>query len=140
MTPQRCHELCCDKPRMKKGGGRYCRAHRASATADAFGDALRAKIAELPQAMPHTSYLDAGEIDEISHGWSYVLQTRAGQLVVSFHDGDYSLYGRFDDEKAGRKLTGDSNPYSGKWNHHITDEHPVESAVLYVMNQLERVL
>ncbi len=125
---------------MKKGGGRYCREHRDSAVADAFGDALRVKIAALPQALPHPSYLDADAIDEVAHGWSYALQTRAGQLVVTFHDGDYALFGRFDDEGAGRKLTGESNPFSGKWNHHIDDGHPVESAVLYVMNQLERVL
>jgi hypothetical protein len=140
----RCHSLCCDKPVMKKGGGRYCRAHRDCAIADAFGEALRVQIAALPNAKPAATYLNVGDV---SHGWSFALETRAGRLTVSFHDGDYALFSRFEDPHAGNRLLGgrlllgdEVNPYSGKWNHHISDGHPVESAVLFIMNQLKRVL
>jgi hypothetical protein len=65
--------------------------------------------------------------------WScYTLETKAGRLDLSVHTSLYLagkdwangggspwVAARFDDVKAARKLTGDSNPYSGKWNHHL---------------------
>lgn len=140
-TTEKCHKLCCHKRRMKKGGGRYCVEHKGCALADAFGAALREKLTALPGAEPVASYLDDAD-DHGAHGWRLALPTRAGRLVVSFHDGDYALFTIFDEEKRAVALLGrhEVNPHSGKWNHHITDGHPVDTAVLYVMNQLQRVL
>jgi hypothetical protein len=62
----------------------------------------------------------------------YFLNTPAGELRLSIHTdlwicdkpwfqggGFPWVAGRFEDVKAARELThGESNPYSGKWNHH----------------------
>jgi hypothetical protein len=76
--------------------------------------------------------LGAVEPQENPYPWPiFNLATKAGNLRLSFHtrlwcaretwfraDHDSPwIAGRFDDVEAARKLV-DSNPYSGKWNHH----------------------
>jgi hypothetical protein len=71
--------------------------------------------------------------------WScYRLDTVAGPLSLSVHTELYLadkswahgggcpwVAGRFDDVKAAHALTlGESNPYSGKWNHHLWHNWP----------------
>ena len=67
----------------------------------------------------------------VDYGWN--LATEAGNLRISIHDEQYSIFSifcRFDNvAKAKEKLDNFSqsylNPYSGKWNFHSKDENKI---------------
>lgn len=133
----KCKALLCDK-NTNKG---YCRQHRDNEIGDTFGEKIRPLIAALPGAVFNPSHLDDG------YGWRYTVPTTAGQLTLTFHAGDFSLYGRFENPEqacaifGGRtSLTGAVNPYSGKWNHHYDNMHPIDDAVKYIVKQITRAL
>lgn len=134
----KCKALCCDKNTSK----RYCRKHRTDEIGDTFGEKIRPLIAALPGAAFEASYLDDEE-----HGWRYTVPTSVGKLTLTFHAGDFSLYGRFEDPARACALLGgrgflsyEVNPYSGKWNHHYDDAHPIDDAVQHTLKQLKRVI
>lgn len=72
--------------------------------------------------------------------YPWEIDTRAGILRISFDQHD--IFCCFDDEKAGHALTGNSNPWSGKWNFHphIESHQDVTAAVANFVGQLELVL
>lgn len=54
----------------------------------------------------------------------YTLPTAAGELSVTYDRGWGTIFGRFEDVEAAKKLLGTApynrlNPYSGKWNFHF---------------------
>ncbi len=57
--------------------------------------------------------------------YHWKIETQAGPLHISFdkpvkRQKIFSMFCRFDDVKKGYELTGNSNKFSGKWNHHLT--------------------
>jgi hypothetical protein len=75
--------------------------------------------------------------------YAYKFETKAGvlRLSVSPHASIHAgamVAGRFDDVDAGHELTGNSNPYSGKWNHHyFTDD--VDTSIADLRRTPEKV-
>lgn len=135
----RCKDLLCQ--RMTRKG--YCPKHVEGLKADAFADLVRPALEKMGAAfLP--SHLDDCEGECI--GWQLALQTRVGLLTVSYHRGDFSLYGRFEDPKAATEALGNSfgrgevNPYSGKWNHHYWDWTDASIAANACINAISRVL
>ena len=60
--------------------------------------------------------------------YDFVLPTGLGNLLVSVHDHDTSVYGRFEEvDRAVSKLGRNAmNPHSGKWNMHPPDDWSVD--------------
>ncbi|MCP4393402.1 MAG: hypothetical protein GY804_03915 [Alphaproteobacteria bacterium] len=75
--------------------------------------------------------------------YEYTLQTKAGKLFVIFYLEDsavYTVFTRFENVLNGRDLTHNSNPYSGKWNHHYSvDCIRPEDAANTIVNSLKYV-
>jgi len=85
--------------------------------------------------------LGAQEI-ECSYTRMFSITTKYGELRVSLSPSElhflYTCFSRFVDvEKA--KGTG-CNPYSGKWNWHVTDNATPEYFAQLVLNDIKRVL
>ncbi len=77
--------------------------------------------------------------------YPWVLNTpRAGKLHLRI-DLDVhgpTVFGTFEDEKRARALTGDSNPFSGKWNFHSPwnpTQEQIDQFQSYVIARLSRV-
>ncbi len=75
--------------------------------------------------------------------FDFILQTKAGLLKLhpteNQCEGLGTVFGRFDDPKAGRELVY-CNQCSGKWNHHFFAGWDVESALNELAFQLAKVL
>jgi len=92
--------------------------------------------------------LAAGAVEgEQAFGYRYRLETRAGTLVLTMHASDLdgksrilSLFGRFLNPVRAVGYTGESNPYSGKWNFHFGEDCDPLEAVEQVMFKIEGVL
>ena len=86
--------------------------------------------------------LSAQEV-ECSYTRSFSIMTKYGKLIVSLSTPEYSIsmftcFSRFVDvEKA--KGTG-CNPYSGKWNWHVTDNATPEYFAQLVLNDIKKIL
>jgi hypothetical protein len=64
--------------------------------------------------------------------YEWQIETRAGILLLNFHEDDDSIFGRFmHPEEAAELLTDKQslNMYSGKWNHHYDRSCTAESAM-----------
>lgn len=130
-----CKTLLCDK-KTRRG---YCPKHVEGLKADEFAELVRPALEKLGATfLP--SHLD--DLNGEAIGWRLVITTRAGLLRLSYHRGDFSLYGRFDDEDAATKLLGygKSNPYSGKWNHHYWGWDAPDAAAAVCISEIRRIL
>jgi hypothetical protein len=81
--------------------------------------------------------LKIGAIACISDSMQFDLKTKYGVLLIRIDTDNsilYTVYGRFIEvEKAPVHLFDNINSYSGKWNHHLTENYPV-NAVNEIIN------
>ena len=87
--------------------------------------------------------LDLGAEQDGGEMYRFSLQTKAGTLRLHVTenrtDGPGTVFTRFDDPEAARKLL-DCNPYSGKWNHHYFGDWSVDTAIYDLSVQLKKML
>jgi hypothetical protein len=105
------------------------------------------KKARFTKAQRESFLARAGELllllSARQEGDEFVLETKAGRLRLhpsaNQEEGLGTVFGRFDDPEAARKLV-DCNRFSGKWNHHYFEGWTVETAIDDLAARLRKVL
>ena len=74
--------------------------------------------------------------------YQYALDTKAGPLELSatLSPSGVNIFTRFKDAKRGAEITGNSNPFSGKWNHHYLSRMTAEDAMENLRLHMDYVL
>lgn len=78
--------------------------------------------------------------------YQYELETKAGPLLISLHEGDKAVFCRFKDVERAKDVLENAcaryrlNQYSGKWNFNYPKRAPLEDCLRDFRDELEYVL